>query len=300
MIIPFDVPAQFTAEMVNAHSGITINYKIYNDGINYRYEFKESGKSLVVIVYPEKKLTGVMIPSQKTVQYMEYQSMRTISNDPVQSIRYYRDNYEEKTVGQENLHGFETTVFEIYYGPEKILTCWMAETINFPLKIINHQQEGVFMEVTSIRSGAPESALFEIPEDYTEVDSRGRPIIPEPPPPESWQELAVDLPFGKVFERGDRIKITIREDAYHRVLLENTGDTPAKVVRIAYRDGKPLSDEEQGPESSRSNRLFMGETRSLIQDWQAGLEIHIEVHEGKMYVEVEVEELQEDPFNPME
>jgi hypothetical protein len=38
----------------------------------------------------------------------------------------------------------------------------------------------------------------------------------------------------------------------------------------------------------------------MIQDWQAGLEIHIEVHEGKMYVEVEVDELQEDPFNPME
>jgi hypothetical protein len=84
------------------------------------------------------------------------------------------------------------------------------------------------------------------------------------------------------------------------LLLENTGDTPAKVVRTAYRDGKPLSDEEQGSVSSRTNRLFMGETRSMIQDWQAGLEIHIEVHEGKMYVEVEVDELQEDPFNPME
>jgi|GEM_PF-655842 len=289
IIISASVSAQFTAEMVNTHSGITIKYKIYNDGTNYRYEFEESGEQLVVIVHPEKKLTSVLLPSLKTVQHMEYQSMSSISNDPVQSIRYYRENYLEKPVGTESIHGIEARVFDIFYGSEKLLTCWMSEELNFPLKIINHQQEGVFMEVTGIQTGLQDPALFRIPDDYTEVDSRGRPIIPEPPAPESWNDIEMNVPFGNVFRRGDKIKFKISENVYHTLILDNTGETPAKVIRTAFRNGAILSSDEQGPESYRTNRLFKGESRNLTQDWDVGLEIVIEVHEGEIYVGVELE-----------
>jgi hypothetical protein len=52
------------------------------------------------------------------------------------------------------------------------------------------------------------------------------------------------------------------------------------------RDGKELPDNEQGPIKYRTQRLFEGESNSSTYSWKEGDDKIIQVHEGKVLVEI--------------
>ena len=125
-----------------------------------------------------------------------------------------------------------------------------------------------------------------MPEGYLEVDDEMRPMIPEPDPPETWEESELSVPVDMQVSRGMLIIVPIDETEYHKFIIENTGDTPAKFIYHMYVDGVELPDDVQGTEEYRSDRLHMGENYRMTHTWKAGQVIKIKFYEGNASLKI--------------
>ena len=288
---PFSINAQkaFQAKMMNRRLGSKTIYQVRSDGDKYRYDFIEGGQTIIVIVNPAQGKTAILMPQAKNVHFTQTSSRMSRSNDPVQAVMAAKNNFEEKKIGTEEITGYTCTKSEFYYADQKIYTVWFSNKLNFPLRIENNLSPQEYMELNAIVEQEIDPSIFIIPEDYTEVDDRMRPIIPEPPAPETWNTIEVDVPFNKEYARGDIIRFTVSETQNYVVILTNSTADPAKIIRKTFRDGKELSDDEQGPLKYRTRRLFGNESFRNIYSWKAGDTKILEVHEGKLNVKIAVE-----------
>ena len=287
-IVPISTFSQsaFRAEMINVRSGSERVYRIQSDGSKYRYDFEESGMKGIVIVDPIKGKTAILMPDEKYVHYTDINSRTSLMNDPYQSFQHMKKKYEEKQAGRETVSGYECDKKELYASDRKIVTAWYSDKLGFLLKMVNNTSENTFMELREIKPGKIDESIFMIPDNYTEVDERMRPVIPEPPAPDSWEMKKASIPMKGEFKRGDLISFDIPESRNYIVILNNNTDKPAKIIRIGMRDGKELPDNEQGPLSYRSRRLYAGESFNSVYSWKAGDEKLIQVHEGIINIEI--------------
>jgi len=279
----------FSATMINTVNGTERVYKLQSDGQKYRYDFEESGMRGIVIVDPGKGKTAILMPDEKYVHFTPTTSRTSLSNDPYQSFIYSKKNFEENPAGTESVSGFECIKTELFDSDRKIITAWYSDELGFLLKMVNNVSENTFMEVRDIIPGEIDKELFVIPEDYTEVDERMRPVIPEPPPPDSWNTIDSSLPLTGEFRRGDRITFAVPESKNYKLNLVNQTDDPAKIIWTGMRDGQELPDNEQGPLSYRTKRLHGGESSSHTYRWTSGDEIIIQVYEGVINIELPAE-----------
>jgi hypothetical protein len=282
--------AQFTAKLVNVKSGNKTIYQLQSDGTKYRYDFEESGMKGIVIVDPEKGKTAILMPDKKFVHYTELTSGISMANDPFQSFLNMRKRFTEKIVGPEKINGYESEKSELYAGDQKLFTAWYSEKLNFLLKMINNSEADTYMELSDIKPAKIDPAVFKVPEDYTEVDQRMRPVIPELPPPDSWNTIKATLPVKGEFKRGDLISFKVPESKNYKIILKNAATDPAKIIRISMREGKELPDNEQGPLRYRTSRLYGGESSTNTYSWKAGDDKIIQVHEGRILIEIVPEE----------
>ncbi len=291
LVVPAISKAQdsFSAEMANVQRGNKKVYQVQSNGSMYRYDFEESGMKGTVIVNPEKKITAILIPDKKFVHYTETSSSTSRSNDPVQSLMTLRDRYTEKNLGKEIIAGYNCDKSELSADDQKIFTLWFSDDLNFPLRIENHMGSDIYMELSGIKEQKIDPSVFEVPKDYTEVDDRMRPIIPEPPAPDSWTTIQSDLPLSGEYNRGDLIKFSVPESRNYNITLTNLTADPTKVIRKSFREGRELPDNEQGPLKYRTDRLFNSESFKNTYIWEAGDVKIIEVHEGKIRIEVTAE-----------
>ncbi|HKK41494.1 MAG TPA: hypothetical protein VJ963_03725, partial [Bacteroidales bacterium] len=276
----------FIAEMINVQKGKKIVCQVQSDGNKYRYDFEEDGTKGIVIVDPSANKTAVLMPEKKFVFYTELMSPVSLMNDPCQSFRYMQKNYTEKKVGKEKISGFDAEKTELYAGNQKLYTAWYSDDLHFLIRMVNASDDNTYMELNNIKKGKIDADIFKVPIDYIEVDEKMRPVIPESPPPESWNKIQVSIPVKQEFKRGDIISFKIPESGNYKVILKNETDDPAKVIRISMRDGKELPDNEQGPLKYRTRRLYKGESNSSTYSWKEGDDKIIQVHEGKLIVEI--------------
>ena len=74
---------------------------------------------------------------------------------------------------------------------------------------------------------------------------------------------------------------------YLVVYLKNETSKPAKIITIlSMRNGMKVPDKDQYPVSYRTKRLYKNETESFGNYWEPGDDLIIQVHEGKMHIEV--------------
>ncbi len=291
LVLPAISKAQdsFSAEMANVRRGSKMVYMVQSNGSMYRYDFEESGMKGTVIVNPEKKITAILMPDKKFVHYTETSSSTSRSNDPVQSLMTIKERYTEKNLGKEKISGYNCEKSELYADDEKVFSLWFSEDLNFPLRIVNHMGSDTYMELSGIKEHKIDPSVFEVSKDYTEVDDRMRPIIPEPPAPDSWNTIQSDLPLSGEYNRGDLIKISVPESRNYIITLTNLTADPTKVIRKSFREGMELPNNEQGPLKYRTDRLFNSESFKNTYIWKAGDVKIIEVHEGKIRIEVRAE-----------
>ncbi|MFO7755409.1 MAG: DUF4412 domain-containing protein [Bacteroidales bacterium] len=281
-----DGQVSFTAEMVNVKQGHEIIYRLKSVGDKYRYDFEDGGMKGTVIVDQEKGKTAILLPDEKFVHYTDIHSSMSLMNDPCQAFLYSKSRYEEKKTGKENIAGFDCNKSELYASDQLAFTAWYSEDLGFPVKLVNEMSDDTYMELRDIEKGKISSDVFIVPEDYTEVDQKMRPVIPEPPAPESWNRIEVSIPVKGEYKRGEILSFKIPESRNYQMILNNKTDKPAKIVRIALRDGKELSDDEQGPLSYRTKRLYPGESFTNVYSWTAGDEKLFRVHEGVINIEI--------------
>lgn len=276
----------FRAEMINVHGGSEKVYKLQSDGKNYRYDFEDGGMKGTVIVDREKGKTAILLPDEKFVHYTDIHSSMSLMNDPCQAFLYSKSRYDEKQTGKENIAGFDCNKSELYASDRLIFTAWYSEYLGFPVKLVNEMADDTYMELRDIEKGKISSDVFNVPEDYTEVDQKMRPVIPEQPAPESWNKTEVPIPVKGEYKRGELLSFKVPESRNYKIILNNKTDKPAKIVRIALLDGKELPDNEQGPLSYRTKRLYPGESSTNVYSWTAGDEKLIQVHEGVINIAI--------------
>ena len=290
-LLPMTLQGQesFTAEMTNVKQGTKEIYLVQSDGEKYRYDFEMGGDKGIVIVSPKQGKTAILFPSKQFVHYTETSSIISRANDPVQAVMTLKDRYNEKQLGQEKVAGFDCDKTELYAADKKVFTIWFSDKLNFPLKIQNHIAKDTYMKLSGIKIQKIPISVFDIPGDYTEVDNRMRPVIPEPPAPKQWNTIEVDLPINNKYARGDLIRFKVPESKNYFISLTNNTPDPAKIIRKTFRDGKELPDNEQGPLKYRTKRLFANESSKDTYSWKAGDTRILEVHEGKLNIEIKAE-----------
>jgi len=288
LLLPLSTCSQspFSAEMINVQGGTERLYKLRSGGMKYRYDFQESGMKGTVIVDPEEGKTAILMPDEKFVHYTDITSQTSLMNDPFQAYLYSKSRYEEKPAGREKIAGYDCTKSELYASEDLIFTAWYSEDLGFLVKLVNEMADNTYMELSDIKEEDISSEVFAVPDDYVEVDRRMRPIIPEPPAPESWNKIEVAIPLAGEYKRGDLLSFKVPENSNYKLILNNKTDQPAKVIRKGMRDGKELPDNEQGPLSYRTKRLYGGESSSGVFSWKAGDEKIIQVHEGVINIEI--------------
>ena len=278
--------AQFTATMKNVVSGQERIYQVYSDGENYRYDFVEDGINGIVIVEPLKSKTAILMPDKKYVHYTETSSVESRSNDPVQAVMTIKDRYDEKKLEEEEIAGFTCLKSELLAGDQKVFTLWFSQELNFPLRIENNFGKDTYMELSGIKIRDIDAKKFVVPNGFTEVDDRMRPIIPEPPAPESWTSRSVVLPFDGVLKRGEKIKMDILVEGHYKIKVRNEGDTPTKYIYHLYENGEKIGWERVGNDDRRTHRLFMEEKRTFTYAWEEGWQLIVEGYEGEVMMEV--------------
>ncbi len=278
--------SQFKANMENVISGDKELYSVYSDKTQYRYDFTQDGQKMIIIVKPQLNKTLILLPDKKFYMQQTCYGMMSRQNDPVQAYTMMKVNYNEKDAGKENVERFACNKKEIYADNDKIITAWYSESLNFPLKMVNHLYENTYMNLKDIQSWKPDQGFFKVPDDYTEVDDRMRPVIPEPPAPEKWETKTITLPFEGTLSRGTKIRFKINEDKHYKFSYVNETDKPAKFIRHTFVDGKEKPDSKQGPIKYRTYRPYPGDKATLTYVWIAGEDILLEIYEGKIHLHI--------------
>ena len=279
--------SQFKASMDYVKTGNKEAYTVYSDKTQYRYEFTQNNEKMIIIVKPQINKTLILLPAKKFYIQQDCDGMMSRQNDPVQAYAMMKANYTEKDAGKENVEGFACNKKEIYAGNDKIITARYSESLNFPVKMVNHLYENTYMNLKDIQNWKPDPDFFVVPTDYTEVDDRMRPVIPEPPAPEKWETKTVQLPFHGNISRGILLKFSIGKEAHYKMIAENKMNKPAKIIWYSFREGKELPEKIQGPEKNRTLRLYPGEKVPDTFIWKEGQEIHIKVLEGTMHLDIQ-------------
>ena len=196
--------AQFSAELINADRGNNKIYLVKSDGTKYRYDIEEDGKKIIVIVDPVANRTALLYSDTMFVRYLETNSPFSAMMDPNQGFKQMQKRFTPKDAGTETILGFEAKKLELYAGEKKVITGWYSEELGFLMKMLYEGREDTYVELTNIKKGKIDDSLFNIPDNYTEVDDQMRIKIPEPPPPTSWKTIEATLPVKGEFTRGEK------------------------------------------------------------------------------------------------
>lgn len=277
---------QFSAEMINVVQGNQREYKVYSDLERYRYEFDESGMKGVVIVHPEENKTYVLIPDQKYVHITTCDGMMSRMNDPWQSYLWFKSYGIEKSEGSEEINGFTCRKLALFQNDSKVFSASFSEKLNFPLAIQSEIEENTYMRLEQVRPWKADPSFFVVPDDYVEVDTRMRPMIPEPPPPDAWTEKKITLPYTGNISRGEEHLVHPDEPGYYKIKIQNSQETPGKISYTIFENNVPLSIDDQGKEEYRMYRLFKAENKTLTLNLSAGQELLLKGYEGELELEL--------------
>jgi hypothetical protein len=160
--------AEFSADMVIAPKGDEpMKGKIFVKGDKVRQETVEEDESQIMIIRPDKKLTWMITPEEKTYMEMPYQS-----EDKTFEEWTAEKEKKAKFLGEEKVSGMSCKKYELVEDGEKTYF-WISSQFPFPIKV---EDPEVIMEYQNIKLGPLDDALFELPQGYEKM---AIPIIPQ-------------------------------------------------------------------------------------------------------------------------
>lgn len=102
----------------------------------------------------------------------------------------------------------------------------------------------------------------------------------------SWDLAERSLPISETFGAGTKVIFFIDYEVHSVVNYTNLSDAPAKIIFHVAENGAPLPDEKLGPVKYRTTELDVGEKKEMTYNWENGQEVSIEVHKGKVQIEI--------------
>ncbi len=158
---------EFSADMVIVPKGEEpMKGKIFVKGDKIRQETIEEDETQIMIIRPDKKLTWMITPDEKSYMEMPYQSTdKTFEEWTAEKEK------NAKFLGEETVSGMPCRKYEIMEDGEKTVL-WISKQFPFPIKV---EDSEVTMEYKNIKQGSLEDTLFEVPAGYEKMAA---PLIP--------------------------------------------------------------------------------------------------------------------------
>ncbi len=160
--------ADFSADMVIQPKGEEATTgKMFVKGDKIRQETKEDGETQIMIIRPDKKVTWMIAPEEKTYMEMPYQS-----EDKTFEEWTAEKEKQAKYLGDETVSGLACKKYESIEDGDKTFI-WISKQFPFPIKV---EDSEVTMEYRNVKAGPVEDSLFEIPAGYRKISM---PTVPE-------------------------------------------------------------------------------------------------------------------------
>ena len=170
--------ADFSADMVQTSSMGTMKSKAFFKGNNFRHEMIFQGRKQVTIFRKDKGVVWVLVPEQMMAMEMPSgtkQNMAPVDPDELEKTG------TNKSLGKETVNGYMCSKY-LHTPKDPSLgtaTYWIAEKLNFPIKIVSDGPSGhMVMEYRNIDEKPVSDALFEIPSGYQKMSM---PMMPGRP-----------------------------------------------------------------------------------------------------------------------
>jgi outer membrane lipoprotein-sorting protein len=158
---------EFSADMVIVPKGDEpVKGKIFVKGDKIRQETTEEDETQIMIIRPDKKVTWMITPEEKTYMEMPYQS-----SDKTFEEWTAEKEKNAKPLGEETVSGMPCKKFEVVEDGEKTIF-WLSKQFAFPIKV---EDSDVTMEYKNIKLGTLDDSLFELPAGYERMTA---PIVP--------------------------------------------------------------------------------------------------------------------------
>ncbi len=297
------VAAEFSADMVVADGDSTTTNKIYVKGLKYRMETMEDGQELLIIVDQEKNLTRVALVSEKAYIEMPCDDMRSLMNDPFQSLKVTIDTpgIEHDSLGMEVVNGMECDKSTLLWGGSVFYTYYMSRKYEFPVKVIRGESD-VIAELKNIRESDIDDGLFELPEGFSAMEepqpvTETQPVETTPDFPEWVGNVTsaefVTLPFEQVMSSGEMIRIKVKKDKNIWVMATNNHSGESVFLTVPFLAGKPIDDPSVVFAEYGQTRMY--ELMMEGQGWPVSLdetpsdadEVVIRVDQGEVKIKAE-------------
>ena len=160
----FSSPAmaiEFSADMfIQPKDEEPLKGKIYVKGDKVRQEMTEEGEVQIMIIRPDKKVTWMIIPEDKTYLEMPYQA-----EDKTFEEWTAEKESKAKLLGEETVSGLQSRKYESIEDGEKTYF-WISKKFPFPVKV---EDAEVTMEYRNIKEGSVPDSLFELPCGYEKM-----------------------------------------------------------------------------------------------------------------------------------
>lgn len=160
----FSSPAmaiEFSADMfIQPKDEEPLKGKIYVKGDKVRQEMTEEGEVQIMIIRPDKKVTWMIIPEDKTYLEMPYQA-----EDKTFEEWTAEKESKAKLLGEETVSGLQSRKYESIEDGEKTYF-WISKKFPFPVKV---EDAEVTMEYRNIKEGSVPDSLFELPSGYEKM-----------------------------------------------------------------------------------------------------------------------------------
>ncbi len=162
-----DAAVEFSADMVIVPKGDEpMKGKIFVKGDKVRQETTEEDETQIMIIRPDKKVTWMITPEEKTYMEMPYQS-----SDKTFEEWTAEKEKNAKFLGEETVSGMPCKKFEVVEEGEKTVF-WLSTQFAFPIKV---EDSEVTMEYKNIKLGSLDDSLFELPTGYERMTA---PMVP--------------------------------------------------------------------------------------------------------------------------
>jgi hypothetical protein len=196
----------FTADMIQKINNKNIEGKLFVKGNEYRMDLEENGEKLSILVDRESGKTTIIIHSQKAAREIKNTSLQSLSNNPFESYKTSLEKYSSKENGSEAIDGYDCKKIEIYQDDQSLMTAWVSDKLEWPVKIHTEMEPLRVMELKNITAKNLEEDLFKVPEDYKltplpEIKKEEEPVKEEPQETEDLT-ASKEAVFKKLEEKG--------------------------------------------------------------------------------------------------
>jgi hypothetical protein len=272
--------------MTQSISGIISTGKIFVKDSSYRMEMKEGDQDVIVVMNSELRKTFVLMPSSKQYIEMESNSMRSMVNDPFQSVKYMNEKYDKKLIGIENVDNYECEMFLITAEDQELITQWVSNRLNFILKIVYAAPQDRMMELTNIQENPIDNDLFILPDDYIVFKRpRKKPVQVPVWVKDLDSSPVLTPPFEKVIGDEELVRIKIEAGYGVKVTGKNNQEGNSAITAVPLKGINPIKD----PSMKTMNLTYKDQavTFKFEEIPQEADYIVVRIREGSFLINVE-------------